>query len=327
MGILDMLADAPNAPLLYTSPMENHPKLLEALAFDFTLMGCSPQTVAKVRHPGVFTSLPAIAGIKYPAVRIKRSFASQLAQMAFGIFSRAKFLRKPIASAGGRDIAFNDSRSGIGDHHYIQQYIRGMPLSGVFKTDGWGCRLLAITEQLIGDENFGGDQFRYTGSIAPIELTRKTREGFNHLGVMLAQRFDLRGVFGIDAVLDHRGRLWPVEINPRYNDSMEIVERAIGINILDDGPPQKPTHATQRRSAGRPANVFGKAVIHARRRFKTPDMADLLPETQMSDIPPEKTLIRQGEPICTIFAHGTSRNDCYDQLRQRAQTLYTHLEQ
>ena len=42
---------------------------------------------------------------------------------------------------------------------------------------------------------------------------------------MLAAEFDLVGLFGVDFI-DDGEQLWPIEINPRYTASVEILERA-----------------------------------------------------------------------------------------------------
>ena len=47
------------------------------------------------------------------------------------------------------------------------------------------------------------------------------------MGAALADVFDLCGLFGVDGVV--RGnRFWPVEINPRYTASMEVLEYVPG---------------------------------------------------------------------------------------------------
>lgn len=44
---------------------------------------------------------------------------------------------------------------------------------------------------------------------------------------MLAKRFRLRGIWGLDFVLDSADQVWPVDLNPRITASAELFEAAI----------------------------------------------------------------------------------------------------
>ncbi len=48
----------------------------------------------------------------------------------------------------------------------------------------------------------------------------------------LTQEFGLRGVNGIDLVIPDDLGVHLIEVNPRYTASMELVERAYGLNIF-----------------------------------------------------------------------------------------------
>ena len=54
------------------------------------------------------------------------------------------------------------------------------------------------------------------------------RAVLDKLGTVLAQAFRLVGLFGVDGVLDAE-RFWPVEVNPRYTASVEVLEGATGL--------------------------------------------------------------------------------------------------
>src|SRR5215213_3758283 len=82
------------------------------------------------------------------------------------------------------------------------------------------------------------------------------------LASAVAQEFGLRGLNGVDFVA-RQGVPIPIEVNPRYTASMELVERATGISLFA-------LHADS--CAGRlaaapamPTRVYGKAIVYARR--------------------------------------------------------------
>jgi predicted ATP-grasp superfamily ATP-dependent carboligase len=70
-------------------------------------------------------------------------------------------------------------------------------------------------------------KYHYCGSLGPLHLEDHYTEQLQAIGETLAREFGLRGLFGVDAILDDSGkRIVPVEINPRYTASIEVLERA-----------------------------------------------------------------------------------------------------
>ena len=88
--------------------------------------------------------------------------------------------------------------------------------------------LVGVTRQLIGESWLGAHGFQYAGSIGPLPIHQATRETIARIGEVLTTRFELRGIFGVDFILDGE-RVWTLEVNPRYTASVEIVERATGL--------------------------------------------------------------------------------------------------
>lgn len=192
-------------------------------------------------------------------------------------------------------------------------------MSAVFTTDGWSAALLGVSEQLIGEPAFGSTGFRYAGSIGPVQLSDASRSALAHLGVVLAQRHDLRGLFGIDLVMDMKGNLAPVEINPRYTASVELLEKA-GLVALN-----RAAGVQARRGKTPPGALYGKAIVAAKSRCRTPDLYDYLPPDQLADVPDADQIFEQGQPICTVFASAATRNACFAALSERAGQVYQSL--
>ena len=93
--------------------------------------------------------------------------------------------------------------------------------------------MLAATRQLIGEDWTAARGFRYAGSIGPLVLDKPVHAVWQHVGSTLAAAYGLVGLFGVDAIVDG-DRVWPVEVNPRYPASTEIVEQALEIHAIDD---------------------------------------------------------------------------------------------
>src|SRR5262249_42439256 len=156
---------------------------------------------------------------------------------------------------------------------YLQQFIDGTSGSVVCVSAGGRAVVLGVFQQLIGDGAFGADGFRYCGNI----LAPAGESVFEHddalvaaaaaLAGAAAQAFGLVGVNGIDFVA-REGIPFPLEVNPRWCASMELVERAYGLSVFgahtsacQDGtlPDFDVVRARRRAHA-----AVGKAVVFAR---------------------------------------------------------------
>jgi len=323
-GLLQQLGDAPpDAHVVITSALENDPELLQALEFERPLFGSSVEAIRLVRDPQAFLSLPKQHGLRIPAIKSATGAVQRLKQRMLRATSRQRFLVKPRRSAGGLGIDWWRSDMAVGAEHYTQQYIPGKSVSAVYRADGWAAQLVGATEQLVGESLFGARGFQYCGSIGPWPLSEQAREALANLGVVLSQQYDLRGIFGVDLVMDDRGRLWPVEINPRYPASTEIVEQMTGISTLQS----MREHRQQRGKRGQPGRqrAYGKALLFARQPSTIPDLYAVLPEHAVADVPETGRVVEAGQPICTVFAAEATHESCEQTLQKRASAVYDAL--
>jgi predicted ATP-grasp superfamily ATP-dependent carboligase len=65
------------------------------------------------------------------------------------------------------------------------------------------------------------------GSMGPESLDARQRTQWERIGEALTARFALRGLFGVDAITTSE-QIVPVEVNPRFTASVEVLERAYG---------------------------------------------------------------------------------------------------
>lgn len=300
--------------VVYAANLENYPEVIEKLAATGRLLGNRPRTVAEVRDPKKFLSCLEYAGITVPRTALSsRAFA----------FSGA-VLEKPRKGGGGHGITMVSSGKGQKRDAYLQEYVSGLPCSVAFVADGQRAMVLAVSQQLIGDVAFGAEGFRYCGSLLGKELPGVP--SFDRLvGQLeaivghLTSAFHLEGVNGMDFILQE-GEVFPLELNPRYTASMELVEVAYGLNIFS-------THiaacngdlpAFDLRRA--PEGCWGKSILFAKQNAITPATDDWW-HRGIRDIPFPEERIRVGSPICTIRGSGANREACYGDLLKRAEEL------
>jgi predicted ATP-grasp superfamily ATP-dependent carboligase len=319
-ALVRVVSKAPAGPWMYTGALENHPALVERISQARPLWGNRANVLAIVRAPLAVARMLQAADIPCPAVCLR----------AADLPGQGRWLIKPLASAGGADIAFLDVAPGqvAARKRYFQEYIEGEPVSASFVAGDREAVLLGVTRQLVGEEWLHAGPFHYSGSIGPISITPSLRRRFERLGSTLARGAGLRGPFGVDCIL--RGDVpWPVEFNPRYTASMEVLEYALRAPVL------RWRRSEFRALAATPVphdiEMIGKAILFARSELTFPEdgpwksvlekprnIEDLPP---FADIPVAGQRITQGAPVLTFFVRGKTVDGCRECLRAIAHDL------
>ena len=305
--------------VVYTANLENYPNAVSRLAAAGHLLGNSPTTLAEARNPQRFLDCLRRAGVPVPRT-VPSSRAGSLA---------GAILEKPRRGGGGQGIAVVSLRARRRRGTYLQEYVPGLPCGVAFVADGRRATLLGVSQQLIGDAAFRAKGFQYCGSLLGKDLPglfrfdrllSRLEEIVNHL----TSTFHLVGVNGMDFILNE-GEIYPLELNPRYTASMELVEMAYGLNIFlihlaachGTLPPFDLRNA--------PDAYCGKAILFAER-------AAIAPPTEgwwdrgIRDIPFPGERIRAGSPICTLLVSGASLEACYQALRAKADSVRQELQ-
>ncbi len=156
------------------------------------------------------------------------------------------------------------------------------------------------------------------------------RDRIATLGRVLAAAFGLVGLFGVDLVL-RDATPWPVEVNPRYTASVEVLELALGRSLLTEHlaacAPLEAIDAIAPPAPGATGNVVGKSIVFAPRECRFPESIDWSPipipilsafdVPDVADVPDPGTAFVAGEPVLTVFAHGASIEVCEERLQER----------
>src|SRR5438874_1078580 len=112
-GLASVVAQAPQAPLVYTGALENRPKLVGRLAKLRPLWGNGPEVLRRVRRPWTVEAVLRQAGLPCPRTWQGRRLPSG-----------GRWLVKPLASAGGRAVAPLTEAEGSLQRRrvYLQEY-------------------------------------------------------------------------------------------------------------------------------------------------------------------------------------------------------------
>lgn len=291
--IPELLASLPSAPWMFAGGLENHPDTIERITASRPLIGSSAEAVRKVRDPWAWTMALARAGLPHAEIRRWNEHTTG-----------RRWLAKPLRSAGGIGIRWAEHEQS-NPASFLQEFIDGEPQSAVYIAEPGRTRLIGVSRQLVGCDWLHAGRFLYCGNVGPLPAD----PAWERLGQVIAEFGQLRGTFGIDAIVNDRG-IWPVEINPRYSASVELYEWTLGSRVLageiGDGRGALPR--------------LGKAIYYAPRDFIFPQAGiwdldldrPMTTPPRFADIPWPGSMIARGQPVLTLFGRDEA------ELRERA---------
>jgi predicted ATP-grasp superfamily ATP-dependent carboligase len=186
-----------------------------------------------------------------------------------------------------------------------QQIVEGMPASVSCIADGTRAVAIATNEQILRGQ--GASAHGFAGSITPVDhpLTGRMIE----TAEKIAAASGCIGSVGIDFMLGSVP--WAIEINPRFQATLDTVEAAIGMSVFQlhvDAcrgilPEKRPV---QRRVAVR-------RILFAERDMTVrADLAPLAPA--VADIPWPGTKIEEGHAVVSVYGKGATRNEAIQTL-------------
>lgn len=314
-GFLRLLEDVPPRPIVYTGALENRPNLIARLAERFPLWGNGPDVLRRVRSPRLLHEALVRAGL--PAPRVSDEPAGG-----------GRWLLKPRAGGGGTGIAPWDGAP-FGKSHYLQEWLDGWSWAAIYVgAAGAQAHFLGVTRQLVGESWLHAAPFHYCGSVGPLPISERQQAYFEQIGQTLVTHFKLRGLFGVDGIMQDEVP-FPVEINPRYTASMEVIELALGRPLLRDHAAAFDETIAQAPGPGRNGGVLGKCILFADRKCAFPTTGpwnatlsdDIWTLPKYGDIPRAGQKFPVGQPIMTVFGKANTVDECVQCLRTGTGTI------
>ncbi len=210
---------------------------------------------------------------------------------------------------------------GLEEEMIIQEWVEGRPASVSVISDGLEACAVAANEQIIGATFAGAEDFRYSGNITPLE---PDCPGLIDMAEEIVAGLRLVGSNGVDFLLTEKGPV-VVEVNPRFQGSLDTVELSIGLNIFkahldafEGILPKRPLPV--------PKRVAGRIIFYAPKDLRIGaeqlmgGFADSL-ACGLTDIPKPGSYIKGGDPIASLLATGKSRTDVLKLLMDGAAKL------
>ncbi len=264
------------------------------------VIGNQPERVAQINDKEYQFKTAARAGMTVPEYEIVRDTQNAV-EAAHNIGFPC--ILKPVRGAGGvRVVLAKDERdiSGVDEPYIIQKFVKGTPISSSTLSTKNDSMLLSTSEQILGSIHAGQSGFGYCGSIVPCRgLKKQFLESMEEISIRLSKAFGVVGWNGIDFV--HTSEPVFMEVNPRFQGTLECIESSYGINLIDAH-----IRACEGELIRGPAalKTTVRLTLYARERCIVLD--DL--RGYCVDVPLRYSIIEEGEPVTTIITAGRDRS-------------------
>ncbi|WP_410507618.1 ATP-grasp domain-containing protein [Methanosarcina hadiensis] len=235
-----------------------------------------------------------------------------------GIFNRVAKNRQEL-------LALLEEYSGLGQGFtekeiVVQQFLEGTPASVSLLSKEKESMAIAVNEQLVGIPWFSRLPFAYCGNITPFRT--KCAGEMEALSEELVLELGLMGSNGIDFLVTEKGPV-VLEVNTRFQGSLDTVEKAMGINLFEahigcfrGELPEKPE-----------AKLFAaRGVIYSDRElFIDRRLMEVILREKSADIPRQGTVIEPDWPLTSLFSSASTREEAIKSLKQGAERIKTFI--
>ena len=277
------------------------------------LVGTSPADMKKARNLKVIEKIVTKWDYKVP-----RHELFQNAQDLLDADNAAQYpyVLRPLFSGGGAGIRYIRNREDLERILYqkpkesyplvIQQYIKGRDFSCSVLSTGKQAKAVSVQKQLIGVPSAGRNcDFAYCGNYLPSGLPTFIEHKIARFSEQLAVELGLKGSVGFDFVVSESEEIWLMEVNPRIQGTLEMLEIAGDISITQEHVKSSHDDLIEMLPQFKPVV---KMIVYSRRSGLVPDLS-LFPDTY--DRSPKGVHVNQKDPICTVVTTGKNLQEAY----------------
>jgi len=300
----EIIARHPDIKLVIGSGFESNTELVERLDQMLTVFANTKETIALLKKPVSFFSVLDKYSIQYPEVSLSRPKASEA------------YLIKGVASIGGRNVNWADkSNQELKSEHYYQQYIPGNVMSAVFLANGHNANVIGFNRQLQLNQ-FEKSPFLYQGAISRDRKTVLERKEIESIVNNITKESGLKGLCGIDYILDKENKVYVLEVNPRPPGTFELHK---GRQSMFDAHLAAFKGTLLEINSNDDFCLRGYAVLYAKEKRFISDKIDW--PLWVKDRPGVDNVIEETMPVCTVHAEENSIDKVKTMLFNRLQEI------
>jgi len=326
----DLLRRVEIDAVLLSSGLDDSPDVLFELEDLIPILGNHPNVVKKVRDKMKFFQELERLGIPHPETAVAENL-----EEARGEAKNIGYpvLVKPLRGFGGAGIrkakgpeeiekAFRRA-SLLDEKVLIQEYISGIAASASLISSTNGAITLTLNEQLLGmSEMSQREPFGYCGNVIPLQVNKAVTDRSKGIVERVASHFNLVGSNGIDLVVSKEGEPYVIEVNPRFQGTLECVERILNVNVVKahvEACVQGKLPTIEKSLSA----FCVRLILFAPQRSIVPDLNVF---EEVRDIPLPGVIIERGEPVCSVMVKKANRGSSIKEAMKIAKLIYESLE-
>jgi len=308
--------------MLLASGLDDSANVLEELNELTPILGNPPDAIKRVRDKKIFFDELDRLGIPHPQTEFtvdREEAEAAAARIGFPV------VLKPWSTSGGERIEFVKNRRALIESFdrlrssstrvLVQRYVPGKHASVSVVSTSRHARSLAVTQQILGDQRlFQQHVFGWCGNVVPISMHQDVVKECMRIAERVCLRFTLVGSNGVDLVIAPGGRPYAIEVNPRFQGTLECLEAALRVNVVK-------MHADACLHRKLPAEIVQptafctRLIVYAPERCSIPNLAH---ENWLRDVPLPGSFVEKGEPVCSVLARGKTGSQSLRLARRRA---------
>lgn len=315
---------------LLSSGLDDFPEVLFELDSLIPILGNSPDIIKRVRDKTKFFKELKRLQIRHPETAVAENFGEarkKSKDIGYPV------VVKPLTSIGGAGItevqnsqeleqAFRRTPLSYGKV-LIQQYISGTPASVSLISSRRETIVLTVNEQLLGIRELGQQEpYGYCGNVVPLLADETIINKCKNIAEKIALHFSLLGSNGLDLVISEEGIPYVIEVNPRFQGTLECVERVLGMNIVEVHV-KACTEGTLPTTINNPSTYCVRSILFASRRSIMPDLNTLV---KVRDTPLPGVVVERGEPICSVVVEGADRDSSLREAKKISELIFRSLQ-
>jgi len=129
------------------------------------------------------------------------------------------------------------------------------------------------------------------------------------------------GSNGFDFVIDSNNEPYLMEVNPRFQATLECVRFVTGFNLIEEHI--RACGGELPRKVPEPDGCAVKMIVFAKEKSIYPDLSGIEP---IFDISHKGVIVEKGNPICTVQVVAEEREKAINKARQIVSEIYRKLE-
>jgi predicted ATP-grasp superfamily ATP-dependent carboligase len=323
-NLLILLDDIEPDYILIGSGFDDHITSLARLEKKWRITGNSTKQMKSARNISILKRMADEFNVNFPSRKLAES-----ADAALMIANKIGYpcVFRPVRTGGGSGITLVSDPKDVSETYrllgpvrgcddiMIEPLIQGLDVSCSVLSSEDQSFALSVQGQLIGMPSAGRNcDFVYCGNYLPVSLDLQVREKIESVSENLCTSLNLLGSNGIDFIVDMNNKIWLMEINPRIQGTLEMLENASNVSITMLHIDATKGTLPEKKSLFKPCV---KLVVFSRWDGRVP----LLSNYNAVDRSPTGVTVQIGDPVCTLIESGKSVIECYNGTRMIADSI------